>query len=361
MIIKELNVKSFRNYKHQQIVFDKDVNIIYGDNAQGKTNILEAIFVSATSKSQRTRNDKELILFEQDNAHIKANIEKNDRDFVIDVHIKKNGSKGVAVNKFAIGKASELFDIIDIVFFSPEDLNIIKNGPLDRRKWLDYKLASISKQYYNYLLNYNKVLKNRNVVLHDIFFDKSAEETLNVWDMQLLSYGSKVIKLRSDFIDRLNEIIEPIHSDISGKKDELIIKYIKNTSIDEFEKKLNLSLERDKKTGFTNVGPHRDDMMFLLNHKDARQFASQGQQKSIIVSLKLSEIDLIYEKKKDMPILLLDDVLSELDSNRQNYLLNCIKNIQTIITCTGIDDFVKMRYNINKLFYVENGMITEKN
>lgn len=361
MIIKELHLKNFRNYNYQKVIFDNKVNIIYGDNAQGKTNILEAIYLSSTSKSQRSRNYRELIFFGEENAHIKSNIEKDGRIYTIDVHVKKNGGKGIAVNKYPIIKASELFDIIDVVFFSPEDLNIVKNSPSDRRKWMDYNLVSISKNYYNTLLNYNKVLKNRNIVLHDANYNKADYDMIDVWDIQLLSYGKKLIELRYKFILKLNEIIKPLHNNISGKKDELEVKYLNHVEIDDFEKKLKHAVDKDRRTGYTSVGPHRDDIVFLINGRDAKQFASQGQQKSIIVSLKLSEIDLIYEIKKDMPILLLDDVLSELDSKRQTYLLNSIKDIQTIITCTGIDDFVRMRYHINKLFYVENGSITEKN
>lgn len=361
MIIKELYLKNFRNYEYQKIVFDEKVNIIYGDNAQGKTNILESVYVCGTSKSQRTRNYKELILFQSENAHINSLIEKNNRNYVIDVHIKKTGNKGIAVNKFPISRASELFDIVDVVFFSPDDLDIIKKGPSDRRKWLDYNLISSNKIYYNALLNYNKVLKNRNLLLQEIRHKKSDEEMLGVWDAQLIDYGKIIMGLRSKFTDRMNEIIKPIHYDISGKKDELELKYIKNVQESDFERKLSDSRSRDIKTGYTSIGPHRDDLLFEINYRDARMFASQGQQKSIIVSVKLSEIDFIYETKKDMPILLLDDVLSELDSKRQTYLLNNIKNIQTIITCTGIDEFVKMRYHINKLFYVENGTIKEMN
>lgn len=360
MIIKELYLKNFRNYNYQKIVFDSRVNIIYGDNAQGKTNLLEAIYISATSKSQRSRNCKDFILFGEESAHIKTGIKKENLDYMIDVHIKDNG-KGIAINKYPIVRSSELFEVVDVVFFSPEDLSIIKNGPSERRKWLDHNLISMSKNYYNHLLSYNKVLKSRNILLHDMIYNKSDENMMDIWDMQLVSYGEKLIELRFDFISRLNEIIKPIYAEISGKKDKIEIRYINNVNKEDFEKKLKSACDRDMKTGYTSVGPHRDDILFLINGKDARQYASQGQQKSSVVSLKLSEIDLIRELKKDTPILLLDDVLSELDSKRQHFLLNCIKEIQTIITCTGIDDFIKMRYNIDKLFYVEEGMITEKN
>lgn len=357
MIIKELSIKNFRNYLTGNINFDKNANIIYGDNAQGKTNILEAIFMCATTKSQRTRYDKEMIKFNESDAHIRSVIEKLDKEFVIDIHLKNNGSKGVAINKYVISKVSELFDIVDIVFFAPEDLNIIRNSPSDRRKWLDYKLSSISKNYYNALLNYNKALKNRNIILHNLDNKSDIKDTLFVWDSQLINYGSKIISYRRDFIKKINEIIKPVHRDISGNRDKLNIIYSNNVDESNYQKKLNLSVDRDKKLMFTTVGPHKDDIIFIVNDKDAKHFASVGQQKTVIVALKLSEIVLIDENKNDKPILLLDDVLSELDSKRQNQLMSNIKDIQTIITCTGVDDFVKMRYNINRLFYVENGTV----
>lgn len=361
MIIKSLGIKNFRNYSEENILFDKNANIIYGDNAQGKTNILEAIFMCATTRSQRTRYDKEMIKFQENDAHIKAVIEKLEREYIIDIHLKSNGTKGVAVNKYIISKVSELFDIVDIVFFAPEDLNIIRNSPSDRRKWLDYKLSSINKNYYDALLNYNKVIKNRNIILHDYYNKSDINDTLFVWDSQLINYGSKIIAYRRKFLEKLNKIIAPIHSDISGNKDKLSIIYENNVDENNYKLKLEGSLEKDKRMMFTTVGPHKDDIVFMVNDKDAKHFASVGQQKSVVISLKLSEIDLINESKNDKPILLLDDVLSELDSNRQNRLMGNIKDIQTIITCTGVEDFVKMRYNIDKLFYVENGNISYLN
>lgn len=361
MILQEISVKNFRNYDYQKVIFNENVNIIYGDNAQGKTNLLEAIYACSVAKSQRTRYDKEMIMFNHNEAHIKSLVKKNERDYVIDIHLKNNGNKGIAINKIIIDKTAELFDIIDVVFFSPEDLNIVKNGPSDRRKWLDYKISSINKNYYNSLLNYNKAIKNRNLLLININKTDNYDDSIVVWNKQIYDYGSKIISYRQKFIKRLNEIIFNIHKNISGGKDNLEVIYNKNVEIDNFENKLNKAYERDRKSGFTSVGPHRDDLIFLVNGNDARQFASQGQQKTVVVSLKLSEIQLIFEEKKDMPILLLDDVLSELDAKRQNFLLNSIKNIQTIITCTGIEDFVRMRYDINKLFYVNNGKIVEKN
>lgn len=361
MILKSVALSHFRNYDDLYMEFDRGTNILYGDNAQGKTNVLESIYVSGTTKSHKGSKDRELIQFGQDESHIRTVVEKGGLDYQIDMHLKKNKSKGIAINRIPIKKASELFGILNIVFFSPEDLNIIKNGPSERRRFLDVELCQLDKIYLYNLTKYNKILNQRNRLLKDISFKPELLDTLAVWDMQLVEYGKKIIQTRKMFVEELNEIVYEIHKNISGNKEELILKYEPDVIAEDMELELQRCKEKDLKFGQTSVGPHRDDLCFLIQEIDVRKYGSQGQQRSCALSLKLSEIELVKKSIKETPILILDDVLSELDSNRQNFLLNSIHDIQTIITCTGLDEFVRNRFEINKIFKVVNGTVEAKN
>ncbi len=360
MIIKSIELKNFRNYEDLNIKFDKGTNILYGDNAQGKTNILEAAYLSGTTKSHKGSKDKEMIRFGEEESHIRTVVVKNEKEYQIDMHLRSRGAKGVAVNKIPIKRASELFGILNIVFFSPEDLNIVKNGPAERRRFIDSELCQIDKLYLSDLTKYNKILNQRNALLKEISFRPSAADTLPVWDEQLLEYGRRIIKSRKQFIEELNEIIHDIHYKISGGKENLILKYEPNIDDIFFEDELSKARNKDLKLCQTTVGPHRDDMLFSNNGVDIRKFGSQGQQRTAALSLKLSEIDLVKRVINNTPVLLLDDVLSELDSSRQNYLLNSINDIQTIITCTGVEEFVKNRFEINQIFQVIDGKVYDK-
>lgn len=361
MIIKSIDLKNFRNYEINNIEFDEKTNIFYGDNAQGKTNILEAVFLSGTTRSHKGVKDVEMIKFDSDEAHIKSVISKKNIDYRIDMHLKKNKSKGIAVNGIPIKKSSELYGMVNIIFFSPEDLNIIKTGPSARRRFMDTELCQLDKIYVSNLINYNKSIDQRNKLLKDISYNPSLEDTLDIWDMNIVRYGSEIIKRRTVFINDLNSIIGKIHLNLSGGKEELLIKYEPSVSEDIFEKNLLESRERDKKSKMTGCGPHRDDIIFTINGIDIRKYGSQGQQRTTALSLKLAEIELVKQSIGDTPILLLDDVLSELDSNRQNYLLNSIHDVQTIITCTGLDEFINNRFDINRIFKVTNGKVSKEN
>lgn len=359
MIIKSIELSNFRNYEHLNISFDEGTTILYGDNAQGKTNILEAAYVSGTTKSHKGSRDKEMIRFDETESHIKTIVQKNDRDYQIDIHLKKNKAKGIAINKVPIKKAADLFGILNIIFFSPEDLNIIKNGPAERRRFIDAELCQLDKIYLSDLTNYNKALNQRNKLLKDLYYHPNLKETLPVWDMQLIRYGRKIIERRRRFIQELNEIVSDIHQKISGGKEEMILNYEPDIEDIFFEDELIRAKERDLKYAQTSVGPHRDDLKITVNSIDVRKYGSQGQQRSCALSLKLSEIKLVEQTIHDQPVLLLDDVLSELDQNRQNYLLQAIDETQTIITCTGLDEFVKNRFTLNKVYEVKNGSIIE--
>ena len=359
MIIKSIELQNFRNYENMHIDFDKGTTILYGDNAQGKTNILEACYVSGTTKSHKKSRDKEMIRFGQDEGHIRTIVEKLGSEYQIDIHIKKNKSKNIAINKIGPKKASDLFGILNIIFFSPEDLNIIKNGPSERRNFIDAELCQLDKIYLSDLVNYNKALSQRNKLLKDMYNNPSLKDTLQIWDMQLINYGKKVIARRNEFVQELNDIVYDIHKQISGGKEELYIKYEPNIDDIFFEDELIRAREKDYRFQSTSVGPHRDDIKISIGDIDVRKYGSQGQQRSCALSLKLSEIKLVENTINDKPILLLDDVLSELDKNRQNYLLQAINDTQTIITCTGLDEFVENRFNLNKIYQVNDGHIKD--
>ncbi len=361
MKIKSLKLKNFRNYDLLNLDFDEATNIFYGDNAQGKTNILEALYLTGTTKSHRGTKDRDMIQFGKDESHLETIVEKNGISYQIDMHLKKNSPKGIAINKMPIKKASELFGIVNMVFFSPEDLNIIKNGPAERRRFIDLELSQLDKVYLSDLANYNKIVNQRNHLLKEMEFNKGLTQTLDVWDMQLIHYGDRIIKRRKDFIEQVNEIVSNMHKKLTGGREELIIFYEPSNGTMSLEQAIERNKEKDKRLKSTSVGPHRDDICFMIKDLDIRRFGSQGQQRTAALSLKLSEIELVKKTIKDKPVLLLDDVLSELDKHRQNYLLDSIDDIQTLITCTGVEDFVNHRFSINKIFHVQNGQVAKEN
>ena len=323
MIIKSIELADYRNYDSLVLQFDRGTNILYGDNAQGKTNILEAIYVAATTKSHKGSKDREIVNFDKEEAHIRTYLEKDGKEIRVDMHLRKSKSKGIAIDGQKIKKAADLLGLCNVVFFSPEDLGIIKNGPAERRRFVDMELCQLDNFYLYNLNHYNKIVNQRNKLLKDMYMNPDLKETLTIWDMQLVSYGSKIIERRKLFVEQLNEIIYEIHKKLSGGREEIRIQYEPDVELDEFERKLKNSQDR-----------------------------------TAALSLKLSEIELVKRITKDTPVLLLDDVLSELDSNRQNYLLNSIGDIQTIITCTGLEEFVNNRFEINRVFKVSAGTVT---
>lgn len=361
MVIKSLKLKNYRNYELLDLTFDSKTNILYGDNAQGKTNILEALYLSGTTKSHRGTKDRDLIQFGYEESHLETIVEKNGIDYQIDMHLKKNSPKGIAINKIPIRKASELFGIVHFVFFSPEDLNIIKEGPAGRRRFIDLELSQLDKVYLSNLSNYNRIINQRNSLLKELYYQEHLIETLDIWDMQLAEYGTKVIESRRKFIEQVNNIISNIHYRLTGGKENITLTYESSVGDMSLEQALKRYRQRDIKFKSTSVGPHRDDLCFKIGEIDIRKFGSQGQQRTAALSLKLSEIELVRMLIRDTPVLLLDDVLSELDKNRQNYLLDSIHDIQTVITCTGLDEFVNHRFSINKIFHVKSGTVINEN
>lgn len=360
MIIKSIELSKFRNYDFLNMDFDEHINILYGNNAQGKTNVLEAIYYSGTTKSHRSSKDKEMIKIGENEAHIRMIVEKRQVSHRIDMHLKKNKTKGIAIDGIPIRRSGDLIGLVNVVFFSPEDLSIIKNGPGERRRFLDMELCQLDKVYLHNLSKYNKIIIQRNNLLKQLTDKKELLETLEVWDFQLLDYGSKIINRRKEFIEQLNQIICDIHYKLSGGKERLEVSYEPNVSANEFETKLKKSRERDIYLKTTNHGPHRDDIRFNIGEIDIRRYGSQGQQRTSALSLKLSEIEMVRKVIGESPILLLDDVLSELDRNRQNHLLDSICNTQTIITCTGLEEFVQKRMPVDRIYQVVQGIVTPR-
>ena len=359
MKINQLELSEFRNYESLSVEFDSSVNILYGDNAQGKTNVLEAIYLCGTTKSHKGSKEKEMIRLSSEESHIRMQVEKAGIPHRIDMHLRKNKAKGVAIDGVAIKRSSELMGLLHIVFFSPEDLSMIKNGPGERRRFLDLELCQLDSTYLYHLSNYNRAVNQRNNLLKQIGFNKSLKDTVEVWDLQLTEHGSVIIDTRKRFVDELNELLPKIHAKLSGGKEELYARYEPNVTKQDFGQKLILNLDRDLALKVTGNGPHRDDISFYIGDKNLKSFGSQGQQRTAALSLKLAEIELVRGKIKESPVLLLDDVLSELDRNRQSYLLESITDLQTIITCTGLEEFIGDKKRDHRIFHVINGVLSE--
>lgn len=359
MRIQSIDLMNYRNYKQLSLNFGSGIHIFYGDNAQGKTNILEAIYLCATAHSHRGSKDRELIAFDEEEAHAKMFVERGERTHRIDVHLRKSRSKGIACDGITLKKASELFGLVNTVFFSPEDLQLVKEGPAQRRKFIDSELCQLDRIYCHNLLHYNRVLTQRNLILKS--GNAQMVDTLPVWDEQFVRFGREVIERRARFLAELGELVGAIHAKLSGNKEKLSVCYEPNVPAAELEERLFFSKERDFRHKTTMTGPHRDDIIIMVDGVDIRRFGSQGQQRTAALSLKMAEIELVRNYAKDTPILLLDDVLSELDSKRQTQLLDSIEGIQTMITCTGLDDFVNHRFSVDRVFRVVKGTVRSEN
>ena len=350
MYIDKMKLINFRNYENQEIQFNKNINIIYGDNAQGKTNILEAIFLSSFGKSFRTSKEKELIKFGQDKLRVEANFQKKDRDGKIRIEI--GSKKQITVNGIKIKKLSELLGNINIVIFTPEDINILKDGPAGRRRFLDMMIGQLRPNYVHNLNLYMQTLEQRNNYLKQIKELNKPQEMLEIWDEKLAEYGEKVYLYRKEFVDKIINIINDIHKKITDEKEELKIEYISNCSNkNEYLKILNERRKLDIIKGFTTKGVHRDDFVIYINDREVGVYGSQGQNRTVILSLKLSELNVVYDEIGEYPILLLDDFMSELDEKRRKNFLENIENTQVIITGTDKVDLSTIDcslYNVQK-------------
>ncbi|MCR5829176.1 MAG: DNA replication/repair protein RecF [Lachnospiraceae bacterium] len=357
MKIKRLELANFRNYESLSVDFSENVNILYGDNAAGKTNILEAIYMCATTRSQRQSKEKDMIRFGSDEAHLRMIAADELSERRIDMQLSRTKAKGVALDGQPLIRAGQLFGLLGIISFCPDDLSMIKAGPAERRRFIDMEASQVDRLYMHNLSSYNKVLAQRNNLLKQVAINKELLGTLDVWDDQLVEYGSYLIEKRAEFVEELEKIAGPVHRAVSGEKEDIRLKYAPDTSKKDFKEKLFLNRDRDIAVTFTTTGPHRDDLEFEINGKNARTFGSQGQQRTTALSMKLAEIELVKNVSGKAPILLLDDVLSELDRNRQTQLLGFTQGVQTFITCTGVEEFVKERTEINKVFKVGDGKL----
>ncbi|MBZ9684793.1 DNA replication/repair protein RecF [Clostridium estertheticum] len=361
MHIKYLQLLNFRNFDRLVIELNKGTNVFVGDNAQGKTNILEAIYYCSLAKSHRTNRDKELINWNGTEAYIKLYVCKTRLDKKIEIKIFKEGKKGVNINSIKVQKMSELIGSFNVIMFSPEDLNIVKDSPSYRRKFLDIELCKLSRRYYHSLTQYKKVLNERNLAIKKW---NTNIDIIDVYDKQLSEFGAIIIKDRINYIDKLNQKGKIIHSDITSKSEVIDIKYLTPIKeLDNIQENLYMLLcknrKRDIETKTTSIGPHRDDFSIEINGVDARIFGSQGQQRTSVLTIKFGALAIIKELTGEYPVLLLDDVLSELDTKRQEYILNSISEVQTLITCTGINDIKKYLNPDNKIFEVISGKLKE--
>lgn len=358
MKIKRLELANFRNYEFLNADFSGNVNILYGDNAAGKTNILEAIYMCATSRSQRQSKEKDMIRFGSDEAHLRMIAADEISERRIDMQLSRSKGKGIALDGQPLVRAGQLFGLFGIISFCPDDLSMIKAGPAERRHFIDVEASQVDRLYMHNLSSYNKVLSQRNNLLKQVSVNKELFGTLDVWDEQLVEYGTYLIEKRAEFVEKLEKIAKPVHRAVSGEKEDIKLIYSPDTSVKDFKDKLFLSRDRDIATTYTTTGPHRDDLEFEINGKNARTFGSQGQQRTTALSMKLAEIELVKSISGKAPILLLDDVLSELDRNRQTQLLGFTQGVQTFITCTGVEEFVMQRTGINKVFKVGEGRLS---
>ena len=345
MWIKKLKLNNFRNYQTQEIEFDKNINIIYGENAQGKTNIIESIFLSSVGKSFRTNKEKELIKFNENFCNVEIDYEKSDRDgnIKIDISTKKN----IYINKIKIKKLSELLGNIHTVIFTPDDINILKGGPENRRKFLNIMISQLRPKYMHIYSLYNKALEERNNYLKKIKQENASEEMLEIWDEQLISYGKIISEYRKEFIDKIKNKIKIIHKNITGEKEEIKINYLTDC-LDEnnYRELLKQRKKLDIIKGYTTRGIHRDDFQIFINDILVNVYGSQGQHRTAILSLKISELQVVNDEIGENPILLLDDFMSELDENRRSNFIENIKDTQVIITCTD-----KFEINNTKVQY----------
>ncbi len=356
MYIKNLSLKNFRNIEQLELEPRDGLNIFYGNNAQGKTNLLESVYVAAVGRSHRTYYDRELINFNAQQAHIGLSIQGDTIGETVNIQLKRDGKK-VAVNGVSIRKLGELLGILPVVIFSPEDLSLIKGGPGIRRRFMDIEQCQLSSVYYYELQQYHRVLNQRNKLLKSLRYNPSDQDTVFVWDTGLVEHGIRIIKHRTDFINKINPIAAQIHSEITQNKETLEIKYKPSVTAEDFADKLSKNLKKDIQTGSTAYGIHKDDITFNINGEEARVYGSQGQQRTASLSAKLAEIEIIKTQKNTNPVLLLDDVLSELDFSRQSYLLKSIKDVQTFITCTGVEDIVKNVTKEAKVFEIYKGKV----
>lgn len=368
MIVKSLKINNYRNFKEAEIELNNLLNIFIGDNGQGKTNLMESIYMTSIGRTFRLNSENELINFNENKSIIEVNLFKNNRNIKIEIKLEKNKKKQVLINGVKLDKTSEMIGILNNVIFTPDDLKIIKGSPVERRKFVNIDISQI-KPKYKYLLNkYKKICSERNIILKNYNTKMQNKDIITIWDDYLINVGTDIILYRRDYINKLEKHAIDIYADISGNKEKLDLNYLCNigniNNMDKdgikksFHEKINTNLHHEIQYGTSMYGPHRDDVIIKINGRECKYFGSQGQQRSAILAIKLAEIEIIKEEIGEYPILLLDDVLSELDNKRKGFLMNYVKEIQTFITTTDDRDLDVLTESYNKKkFHISEGKI----
>ncbi|MCP3032234.1 DNA replication/repair protein RecF [Halobacillus sp. A1] len=368
MYLNELSMRSFRNYDQLSLTFNHTINVIIGENAQGKTNLMEAIYALAFTRSHRTPRDKELIHWDAEYAKIKGSIYKRNRRFPLEIIYSKKGKKA-KLNHIEQKRLSDYIGALNVVMFAPEDLNLVKGSPQVRRRFIDMEIGQIQPRYIYHLGQFQKILRQRNHSLKELQRKSGADRTmLRVLTDQLIEHATTIVERRFKFLHLLRTWAAPIHKGISRDLETLEIAYSASVKVSEdmnletikasFEEKFKEIEDKEVDRGTTLAGPHRDDLVFYVNGKDVQTFGSQGQQRTTALSLKLAEIELIHSEVGEYPILLLDDVLSELDDYRQSHLLHTIQGkVQTFVSTTSIDGIEHEALKEAEIFHVKEGTI----
>jgi DNA replication and repair protein RecF len=358
-----LRLRNFRNYEEADLEFDPKRNVIIGENAQGKTNLIEAVYLCAFARSFRTNVSSDMIMFGKDSFTVSVDAFSGDIEKNISITASRNGKKIIKKDGKVLRRTSDLLNSLVVVVFSPEDLRIIKDSPEKRRSFIDREMCQLRPKYYSILRSYFEVLKQKNSVLRNHDFSSgvipTAEENamLDVFDLQLAKYGSEIIKYRRDFVNILSENAAEIQRSISGGREELRVVYDESVTAEQIYDMISASRENDMRSGHSSLGPQRDDLSFFINDRNAKKFGSQGQQRTIALSLKLAEIKIARSYLGENAVLLLDDVLSELDSERQRFLFSEIDDVQLFITSTDVGEELLETMESGKIFHVEGGKI----
>lgn len=363
LVIQQIVLQNFRNYQSLDIQLVPGVNVLMGANAQGKTNLLEAIGYCSTGRSHRTSYDRECIQIGESDAYIKLIYETsrngaNPRRDSIELHLRRNGAKSAAMNRVPVKKINDLYGNIHTVLFSPEDLSLIKEGPGRRRRFMDMEICQVDKVYLHYLQQYHILLRQRNQLLKEIIRKSGSQDLIRVYDEQFADYACRLIRRRQEFLKKLGDWAPVIHEQISGNTENIKFNYEANVAADpeQILSRLSSCFDQDLRQGTTTTGPHRDDIGITINDTDVRTYGSQGQKRTAALSMKLAEIEMMQEETGQSPVLLLDDVMSELDGARQRYLVQCIEKHQTVITCTGVEDSIRKMEQAH-IFQVKEGRV----
>ena len=363
--VKNIRLINFRNYYSLNIDLNKKTNIFIGKNAQGKTNLLEAVYICATGRSFRTNRDKEIINFNKNEAYVGAQMNIGKQEKFIEIKLEREKAKRIRVNKTELKNYKELYSGLNVVIFSPEDLKLVKEGPGERRNFLDMEISQI-RPVYNFNINrYNKILFQRNNLLRSSKFQTNISSLLEIFDLQLAKIGTDIILERDKYVQELSKISSITHNKITLSRENLELKYLSNIEIldnkIEMEKnylnKLKKYIDKDIEAASTQLGPHRDDILMTINDKELKTYGSQGQQRTVVLSIKLSEVELIKKQRGIYPVLLLDDVFSELDEERRKYLIKSFQDMQTLITVTDAIDLKEMETIEKSIFYIEEGKL----